>query len=174
MKNRTNEAAALTEAPAGWEHSPGAAQYEKSHRLPAATGQKRILVVDDETFYAELIKMHLEETNRYEAEVVSDSNRVMEVAKAFNPDLILLDIVMPGKDGGDVAAQLRMDRQLKNVPVIFVTALVSSSETDNGEAVVRKGGKLMLSKPVSSRLLIKTLDTMLQGGPPHPPSMRGW
>ncbi|MDH4475532.1 MAG: response regulator [Verrucomicrobiaceae bacterium] len=149
--------------PEVWEHSKGADQYEKSHRLPSAGLHKKILVVDDEVYYMELLKMTLEDTGRFEVALVSDGTRVLEVARDFEPDLILLDIVMPGVDGGDIAAQLRLDRKLGKVPVIFVTALVSASESTQGESVVRRGGRCMLSKPVHSKVLIETIDAAIRG-----------
>jgi len=146
-----------------WEHSEGSDRYERSHRLPSAGVHKKILVVDDEVYYMELLKMTLEDTGRFEVALVSDGTRVLEVARDFEPDLILLDIVMPGIDGGDIAAQLRLDRKLGKVPVVFVTALVSSSESTEGGSVVRSGGRCMLSKPVHSKVLIQTIDAAIRG-----------
>ena len=118
--------------------------------------------MDDEVHFTHLVKMQLEDTGRFEVAVVSDTDQVMTVARKFEPDLILLDIVMHGKDGGDVAAQLRLDRNLKDVPIIFVTALIAPSETSNGDKMVRKGDRRMLSKPVRSKVLISTLDAVLR------------
>jgi two-component system, OmpR family, response regulator len=163
MQSKANTTVNPQSLSCDWEHSAGADRYEKSHRLPSAGVHKKILVVDDEVFYMELLKMTLEDTGRFEVALVSDGTRVLEVARDFEPDLILLDIVMPGVDGGDIAAQLRLDRKLGKVPVIFVTALVSASESTQGESVVRRGGRCMLSKPVQSKVLIEAIDAAIRG-----------
>ena len=74
----------------------------------------------------------------------------------LRPDLILLDVIMPGMDGGDVAARLRADPLLRDTPVIFLTALVSNEETDGHEMV--SGGETFLAKPVDIGELKKTLE----------------
>jgi two-component system, OmpR family, response regulator len=163
MKSKTHTLIKLQPAPDVWEHSKGSDEYERSHHLPSAGVHKKILVIDDEIYYMELLKMTLEDTGRFEVALLSDGTRVLEAARNFEPDLILLDIVMPGVDGGDVAAELRLDPKLRRVPVIFVTALVSSSESTQGASVVRRGGRCMLSKPVHSKVLIQTIDAAIQG-----------
>lgn len=163
MKLKTNPTVKPDPASEIWEHSKGSDQYERSHRLPSAGVHKKIMVVDDEIYYMELVKMTLEDTGRFEVALVADGTRVLEAARDFEPDLILLDIVMPGIDGGDIAAQLRLDRKLGKVPILFVTALVSSSESTEGGAVVRRGGRCMLSKPVHSKVLIQAIDAAIRG-----------
>ena len=56
----------------------------------------------------------------------------MSAARAFGPDLILLDVMMPDLDGTDLAEQIREDRQLRDVPVLFLTALVTGSDATRG------------------------------------------
>jgi two-component system, OmpR family, response regulator len=77
-------------------------------------------------------------------------------ARMFRPDLILLDVIMPVMDGGDVAARLRADPLLRDIPVVFLTALVSNEETDGHEMV--SGAETFLAKPVDIGELKKTLE----------------
>jgi len=77
-------------------------------------------------------------------------------ARIFRPDLILLDVMMPDMDGGDVAARLRADPLLRDTPVIFLTALVSNEETDGHEIV--SGAEMFLAKPVDISELKKTVE----------------
>lgn len=90
--------------------------------------RRRILVVDDEPAITRLLKLNLEGSGFY---VVQEENRgahALAAARKFKPDLILLDIIMPDISGGDVAAQLKADPFLKQTPVIFLTALISSEQ----------------------------------------------
>ena len=70
---------------------------------------KRILVVDDEPSVTRSLKLNLENTMRYEVRIENDSSRVVAAAREFHPDLILLDVVMPGLDGCDVSARIHAD-----------------------------------------------------------------
>ena len=108
--------------------------------------KKRILLVDDEPTITRSIKLNLETTGRYEVETENLAINACATAHRFRPDLIFLDVMMPGMDGGDVAASLRANAQLKNVPIIFLTALVSKRETGGRESTV--GTLSYLAKPV--------------------------
>ena len=74
------------------------------------------MVVDDEAGFTKLLKMNLEKTGKYEVRIENQSTKALEVAKEFQPDVVLLDIVMPDMDGGDVAAQFQDDPMLRRVP----------------------------------------------------------
>ena len=104
-----------------------AAERDPATSQPA--GRKRILVVDDELAFGEMIKMTLELTGRYKVWVVTSSAQAPGVAKSFRPDLILLDCMMPGMDGGELAGVLEADPALTGTPVAFMTATVSAPET---------------------------------------------
>src|SRR5574341_977452 len=90
--------------------------------------QKRILIVDDETTITRLLKLNLERTGAYVVREENLGSNAHLAAREFKPDLILLDIMMPDIDGGDVAAQLQEDPILKNTPVVFLTAAVKKDE----------------------------------------------
>src|SRR2546425_8338770 len=92
------------------------------------TAKQRILVVDDFVSLTTLVKVALEKTGRYEVCEQNDSTEALSSARAFHPDLILLDVDMPELDGGSVAEQIRSDRFLKHVPVVFPTGLISDRE----------------------------------------------
>jgi CheY-like chemotaxis protein len=109
------------------------------------TSKKRVLVVDDEPGFAEMVAMTLGMTGKYDARQVVDSTEALAVAREFKPHVILLDVMMPDMDGGDVFALLRADPDTRDVPVIFLTALVGGGESE-GQALV-SGGKCYLGKP---------------------------
>ena len=117
---------------------------------------KRILVVDDEPSVTRNLKLSLESTGGYDVFAENDATNALAAARIFRPDLILLDVIMSGMDGGDVVARLRADPLLRDTPVIFLTALVSNEETDGHEIV--SGGETFLAKPVEIGELKKTLE----------------
>ena len=117
---------------------------------------KRILVVDDEPSVTQNLKLNLESSGGYDVFAENDAINALTAARIFRPDLILLDVIMPGMDGGEVAARLRKDPLLRNTPVIFLTGIISNEETDGHEMV--SGGETFLAKPVDIDELKKTLE----------------
>src|ERR1700693_186379 len=95
----------------------------------------RILVIDDEPGFTRLLKLVLK---RYDIREENDSTRAFETARSFHPDLILMDVIMPGLDGGHLAAKWRADAVLKHVPIVFLTAVVSRNEA--GDTPKQIGG----------------------------------
>lgn len=118
---------------------------------------KRILIVDDEAGFTRLLKLTLEGTKRYIVKEENDGSQALTVARQFRPDLMLLDIVMPKMDGGDVARQITADPTLKSVKIIFLTAIVSQKEVHAGGI----GGIPFMAKPVSLAALTKMIDETL-------------
>src|SRR5437764_1022270 len=103
----------------------------------------RILVIDDERGFTQLLRMALPE---YEVRIENDPTRALEAARQFRPHLILLDVLMPELDGGDVAAQLKLDSTLARVPIVFLTAIVSP-KVGSADQII--GGYSFIAKPVS-------------------------
>jgi two-component system OmpR family response regulator len=75
-----------------------------------------------------MIKLALERTGRYEVREVNDATRTLEAARGFKPELIMLDVCMPGTEGVEVAFQIRADAEFQRTPVVFLTSLVSEQE----------------------------------------------
>jgi two-component system, OmpR family, response regulator len=118
--------------------------------------KKKILMVDDEENFTRMVKLNLEETGEYAVMVENNSNNAFKAAKEFKPDLILLDVMMPGMDGGDVASELRSDNALKNIPVVFLTAILKKDEMDSSDGLM--GGHPFIAKPVSVEDLVKCIE----------------
>ena len=106
--------------------------------------KQRIFIVDDEAGFTRLLKLTLEKTGNFQVQEENDGTNAWLEARAFKPDIIFLDLVMPKIDGGDVAQQIRSDPMLAHVPIIFLTAIVSRTETKHDI-----GGFPFLAKPVS-------------------------
>src|ERR1035437_8502395 len=94
------------------------------------TEKKRILVVDDRASDTWLVKLYLEGTNDYVVREENDAKAALSAAEEFQPHLILLDVMMPGMDGGDVAACFRENEKLKAVPIVFLTSAVTKGEVE--------------------------------------------
>ncbi|MGY8642831.1 MAG: response regulator [Verrucomicrobiales bacterium] len=122
----------------------------------------KVLAIDDEAGFTRLLKMNLEKDGLYEVRVENDSNIALKAALEFMPDVILLDLVMPGMDGGDVSALFQTKPQLKDIPIIMLTALISQGETGE-DAVALAGGNPVLPKPVKLDTLIACIEEVLKG-----------
>jgi CheY-like chemotaxis protein len=121
--------------------------------------QSRILIVDDEKVTTRLLRMTLEQTGKYEVRAENDSTQVLSAALEFRPDLIVLDVIMPDMDGGDVAAAIKAHPMLDKVPIVFLTATVRKSEVDARGGVL--GGYPFLAKPASTEAIVEFIDKHL-------------
>ncbi|MCA1837662.1 MAG: response regulator [Actinobacteria bacterium] len=110
------------------------------------TLKKRILVVDDQVSDSRFVKLSLESTNDYLVMEENNAEAAISTAEAFQPDLVFLDVMMPGMDGGELSACFRAHPELKAVPIVFLTAAVTRSEVERGGGLV--GGSPFLAKPV--------------------------
>lgn len=129
----------------------------------------RVLVIDDEEDIRNFSKSILERTGRYEVQVAAAAIEGIDLAKNRRPDLILLDVLMPDKDGISVAKSLSEDLSTQNIPIIFLTAvampmaflasLVQSDSTK--EASGKLGGFYFIQKPVAADELVSRLDAVL-------------
>ncbi len=122
---------------------------------------QRILIVDDEPNISGLVRFHLEKTQRFTVRVENRSARALSVAREFQPDIILLDVDMPGKDGGQVACEIEADPVLSVVPILFLTSLISNAES--GASVKVLAGQRFLAKPVGASVLVDAVDSVLAG-----------
>jgi len=119
---------------------------------------RRILLVDDEPGFTQLLRLNLERVGRYELWEANESRDVLETARAFRPDLILMDLSMPDPDGSALAADLHNDPALCHVPVLFLTAL-ASRETIRPQRM-GLGRRTYLPKPIDLRRLVAWIDAL--------------
>jgi CheY-like chemotaxis protein len=120
---------------------------------------KKILVVDDEAGFVRLLKLNLEGTGKFEVQTETKGSQVVNAARSFEPDLILLDIIMPDMDGSEVANRLKNDPVTRNTPVLFLTALVKNKEVATASGTI--GGHIFLAKPITADELIKSIEQVL-------------
>ena len=115
----------------------------------------RVLIVDDDVNLSRLSAMILENSGLYEVLTEKDSTRALHVARQFKPQLMLLDVDMPEKTGGDLAGEASCDPLLRNVPILFLTGLLSKGES--GDKEVDCGGMVFLAKPVAPEVLLESV-----------------
>jgi two-component system OmpR family response regulator len=120
--------------------------------------KRRILIVDDDRDSSHLIKILLEKISHYLVLEENDAAKAHESTRDFRPDLILLDIMMPQIDGGDIAAQIDADPGLQRTPIIFLTALVTKAEAKAGLHIQ---GHPVLAKPIDIPELINRIEENL-------------
>ena len=122
--------------------------------------KKRILVVDDEPAFTRMIKLTLEQTEHYEVRTENLGRKAIEAAREFKPDLILLDVLMPGMLGSEIAAELEQDPELSAVKYVFLTAVVSKGEELRLAGHV--SGHTFVAKPVGADELCRVVEEQLR------------
>ena len=115
----------------------------------------KVLIVDDDMAASRLLAMGLEKTGAFEVKVENSATQAFGRVREFRPNVILLDVCMPGADGGDVAFQIHDDPSLRSIPIIFLTSLISGHEASKA---VMRGGYEFLSKPASLGKVIESID----------------
>lgn len=121
--------------------------------------KKRILVVDDEKDFLNIIKLNLEMTGKYEVLTVSTGKDIVSHLNSFRPDIILLDLIMPGVGGMDVCEMLNNDSRGRKTPVIILSAL----EKDQDKLKAYKLGVVdYLTKPINMKELAARIDKALE------------
>lgn len=126
---------------------------------------RRLLIIDDEPRLTALVRAAFASTGRYLIKEENRSLRALHSARHFQPDLILLDVMMPELDGREVARQLREDPALQDVPIVFVTSLAANGVIGS---VGYLGGYSFVAKPFQITDLINCVDDLLgddQGEP---------
>ncbi len=118
--------------------------------------KKRILLVDDEPSVTRTLQIYLEATGAYEVRSENDATLALAAAQEFEPDLIFLDIVMPEKDGAALAEEISADATLKDVPIVFLTALVTENEV--GHEGRNTGGHPFLAKPLDPEKIVECIE----------------
>jgi two-component system, OmpR family, response regulator len=123
--------------------------------------KNRILVIDDDATATRMVQMTLARTGRYEVGELNDPSQAVNTARVFRPDLILLDVCMPDVEGSEVADRIGRDPALADIPIIFLTCIVTPSEAGKTGSVVI-GGHEYIAKPARPEKLIACIDANLE------------
>jgi two-component system, cell cycle response regulator DivK len=119
---------------------------------------KKVLVVEDNELnlrlFCDLLRAH-----DYEAEAVRDGREALDRARAFEPDLIVMDIQMPHVTGLELTEAIRADEELKSIPIMAVTAYAGKGDEERIRAA---GADAYVSKPISLLRFIETVEGLVK------------
>lgn len=119
---------------------------------------REILIIDDEVSFTEMVKLNLELNGKYTVKSEYRGSHGLEAAKEFKPDLILLDILMPGQNGIEVLQALKNDSETKAIPVIMISALKSTMAKNE---IVDIYGAGTIEKPFTFQALESKIEEVL-------------
>jgi DNA-binding response OmpR family regulator len=120
--------------------------------------KRKVLVVDDEKDIVDLVAYNLNR-NGYETLVAYNGNQALDIAKKSSPDLIILDLMLPGIDGTEVARRLKAESQTANIPIVMLTA--KGEETDVVVGLTL-GADDYVTKPFSIKVLLARVGSVMR------------
>ena len=123
----------------------------------------RVLIVDDEPEITEIVETFLVEAG-YQVAVQNSSAEAIKKAHEFKPDVILLDIMMPGMDGYAICQELKKDSDFASVPIIFLTG---KDRNDDMGRSFKSGGDMFIKKPFSCERLLEIVNIVLMSTGKH-------
>jgi DNA-binding response OmpR family regulator len=119
----------------------------------------KILVVEDEPNLVQLLKAGLE-AGHYEVVTAKDGQEALEMTRLEKPDLIILDIMLPKIDGYKVAARLKDDEDLKDIPIVMLTARCLTQDI---KKTMENGAVCYVQKPFKSEVLLAIIQGFIYG-----------
>lgn len=137
-------------------------QSDAAEALPKKTAQPiaRILVIDDERAIIDIMRINLE-MRGYSVSGCADSTQALERAREEKPDLIILDLLMPEKNGWEVLKELQEDEKTRSVPVIICSVMKQGQVMPD---ILERGASGYLAKPFDSIGLLQTVQQSLGRG----------
>ncbi len=125
--------------------------------------KKRILVVDDEPDFAAIVQKNLKKEG-FDVEVAYDGVQALEKVKANPPDAIVLDVMMPEKDGYEVCKELKSSKEYSEIPIVMLTAVadhVSSTRYSHSDGMSMEADDY-LPKPASAEEITDSIRSLLE------------
>lgn len=119
---------------------------------------KTVLVVDDQPHIVRLIQVNLEKEG-FRVATAGDGVEGMEKVRALTPDLIILDVIMPRKDGFEVLREMKADDRLAHIPVVMLTVKTHNADIVEG---LKEGAELYLPKPFHPKELVSLVKRVLE------------
>lgn len=119
---------------------------------------KKILIVDDEPNIVLSVEFIMTRSG-YEVVTAGDGEQVMDILREEAPDLMILDVMMPRKNGFEVCAEVRANQRFKNLPILMLSAKGRDNEVSKGISV---GADAYITKPFSTHELVEKVNELLQ------------
>jgi len=141
-------------------------RYDAPRTSTGGTALARILVVDDDRVIQQLVEVNLE-LEGYEVVKAGDGEEALTAIESFNPDLIVLDVMMPRMDGREVCRRIKGNPETQHIPVIFLSARAQDMDVQSG---LELGASAYLTKPFDPVDLIETVERVLAGEQVTPPN----
>ena len=127
----------------------------------AQSKKLKVLLIDDEADFCYFVKLNLEMTGQFDILTATDGSQGIVLASKEQPDLIILDVVMPGMSGGEIAEKLHDSHKTMHIPILFITAIASRSQVQSQEGLI--GGRQFIAKPVTPDELIAKIASLKLG-----------
>ncbi len=121
--------------------------------------KSKILIIDDDVRLARMLKSHLQQNEIYEVGIETNATDAVNSIREFMPELVLLDIMMPGVSGDMIADEILNDEELSHIKIIFLTGLVTKHEVQSKEG--QFSGHALLAKPVDIDELLACVEKQL-------------
>ena len=121
--------------------------------------KNKILIVDDEKGFTSMLQLNLESLGNFVVRVENNSERAIETALAFEPHVILLDVIMPNMEGPDIAQAIKVRNILKETAIIFLTATITKEEAATQDGLI--SNYKFVAKPSNIRILLETIQQSL-------------
>jgi len=128
---------------------------------------KKVLVADDAAEIVEMIHLVLERRG-YEVVSYNNGKHALDAVANENPDIVLLDIIMPGMTGLDVCEKIKSQKETQNLPVILITSATEGTDLDDGFWNIGTQSDDFLSKPFNPSELAARVDHLVLGLPLPP------
>ncbi len=122
-------------------------------------GKVSVLIIDDSASLCEGLKLSLEHRHGFAVHTAQDGKTGLALARSKQPDVIVLDVMMPGMSGGEVAESLREHPATAGIPIIFLTGMISRAEVEEHGGEI--GGERFMAKPVDHVELAATIRRLL-------------
>lgn len=121
--------------------------------------KSKILIIDDDAHFASMVKTRLQQTKIYEVEIETNATNAVNSIREFMPELVLLDIMMPGVSGDMIADEILNDKELSHIKIVFITGLVTKHEAQSKKD--NFSGRTLLAKPVDIDELLTCIEKQL-------------
>lgn len=121
---------------------------------------RKILIIDDDKDFCFFMKKNVERKGGFEVTICTESENAFKLIKESQPDIILIDIMMPGKSGIDIVSELKKSKQLKDIPRAFLSGIIKEDKLQNGDNMI--GGEYCISKPIKVTELIDMVDELIK------------